>query len=255
MEITLNELLTKGKPLVIKNREYFETARYVEPFLERMSKYTDNFICNVKCPDTMTKTEDVLDQGFTRVWVQAVLPDEFGFYNHQQVVGFLYGIDVRKPVVKMYSGGLNMACLNLCLFNPSQLVCQELEPETPINYKPINDIINKEDEINKALTKLTNTVFTSSENNVNTSLGKWLRNSMHYSNEQGFGKVKLAASTILDAYKLLFEDEESPYFVPMNTETSMFNIYNSFTEIICNKDKDIMNTADKTLLLNKILTL
>ena len=40
MEIDLN-LLLKGKATKIKDREYFSTKQYIEPFLERMSKYTD----------------------------------------------------------------------------------------------------------------------------------------------------------------------------------------------------------------------
>ena len=39
MELTLNELLA-GKATRIKNREYFPTKAYVEPFLERVQKLT-----------------------------------------------------------------------------------------------------------------------------------------------------------------------------------------------------------------------
>ena len=57
MEISIDQLLS-GKATQIKNKEYYETARYVEPFLEKMSKLTDNFIINVKLPDQVTKTKD-----------------------------------------------------------------------------------------------------------------------------------------------------------------------------------------------------
>ena len=39
MEITVQELL-QGKPTIIKNKEFFQTRNYVEPFLEKMSKIT-----------------------------------------------------------------------------------------------------------------------------------------------------------------------------------------------------------------------
>ena len=42
MEIDLNTLL-QGKATIIKKKEYLPTEAYVTPFLERMSKYTNNF--------------------------------------------------------------------------------------------------------------------------------------------------------------------------------------------------------------------
>ena len=48
MEITINELL-KGKATRIKNKEYFPTRAYVEPFLDRVSKtLTDKFVIKVE---------------------------------------------------------------------------------------------------------------------------------------------------------------------------------------------------------------
>ena len=39
------------------------------------------------------------------------------------------------------------------------------------------------------------------------------------------------------------------------TNTDMFRIYNAFTELISNKDKDIMNECEKTLLVKDIIGL
>ena len=137
MELTLEQLL-QGKATKIKDKEFFTTKAYVEPFLERMSKFTKNFIINAKPADQVSLTpngdinfEDVV---FNRVWIQAILPDEYAYDNHKRVVSMLYALDSRKPVVKLYTGALNMACLNLCVFNPEALSVAELEPETAINY-------------------------------------------------------------------------------------------------------------------------
>ena len=43
-----------GKATVIKNREYLSTEVYVAPFLERMSKFTNDFI------DMLKQNEDKL---------------------------------------------------------------------------------------------------------------------------------------------------------------------------------------------------
>ena len=42
MKINIEDLL-KGKATIIKDREYLPTKSYVEPFLERMSKFTNDF--------------------------------------------------------------------------------------------------------------------------------------------------------------------------------------------------------------------
>lgn len=256
MELTLEEAL-KGKATRIKNKDYFETKAYLEPFIERMSKFTNDFRVNAILPDQITKTKtgeiDMDDITFNRLWIQAVLPGEFAFNNHQEVVGMVYGLDVKKPIVKIYRGGLNMACLNLCVFQPEELNVQELEPERPIDFSPIKRIMENTCEMKAYLERLDNTEFVRDKQSVERELGRWINNSILKSYDNGFGKVKLATSLIIDAYKNLFINEESDYFVEENTPVSMFTVYNSFTDQICNKDKDIMNKAEKTLLLKSIL--
>lgn len=259
MEIDLNTLL-QGKATIIKKKEYLPTEAYVTPFLERMSKYTNDFRIQARLPDqiSITKKEDLNleDTVFNRVWIQAVLPNEFSFNNHQEVIGMVYGLDTRKPIVKIYRGALNMACLNLCVFNPSFLEVHELEPESPINFRGLQSLMEQVSDIKSWLDRLSETFITYEENVINENLGLWVRNALSTSFDNGYGKVKLSASTAVDAYKLLYEKEDSPYFVKPGEATSMFNVYNAFTELISNTDtRDIMNKAEKTLLLKDILTL
>ena len=259
MEIDLNTLL-QGRATIIKKKEYLPTEAYVTPFLERMSKYTNDFRIQARLPDqiSITKKEDLNleDTVFNRVWIQAVLPNEFSFNNHQEVIGMVYGLDTRKPIVKIYRGALNMACLNLCVFNPSFLEVHELEPESPINFRGLQSLMEQVSDIKSWLDRLSETFITYEENVINENLGLWVRNALSTSFDNGYGKVKLSASTAVDAYKLLYEKEDSPYFVKPGEATSMFNVYNAFTELISNTDtRDIMNKAEKTLLLKDILTL
>ena len=259
MEIDLNTLL-QGKATIIKKKEYLPTEAYVTPFLERMSKYTNDFRIQARLPDqiSITKKEDLNleDTVFNRVWIQAVLPNEFSFNNHQEVIGMVYGLDTRKPIVKIYRGALNMACLNLCVFNPSFLEVHELEPESPINFRGLQSLMEQVSDIKSWLDRLSETFITYEENVINENLGLWVRNALSTSFDNGYGKVKLSASTAVDAYKRLYEKEDSPYVVKPGEATSMFNVYNAFTELISNTDtRDIMNKAEKTLLLKDILTL
>lgn len=259
MELTINELL-KGKATIIKGKKYFSTEAYVTPFLERMSKFTNNFKVQAKLPDqiSITKKEDLNleDTVFNRVWIQAIIPEEYSFDNHQEVIGLVYGLDTRKPVVKIYRGALNMACLNLCVFNPSFLNVQEIEPERPFNFKCIQTLMEQTSDIKTWLSKLSETEIPYDVRLINENLGSWVRHALIDSYDSGYGKVKLATSVAIDAYKLLYEKNDSSYFVNPGQSTTMFNVYNAFTELITNIDnRDILNKTEKTLLLKNILML
>lgn len=254
MEISLDTLL-QGSATTIKNKEYFPTRAYVEPFLERMQKYTNDFRVQVKLPNQLALNEDSPVNIYNRVIVQAVLPDDLVVDNHNQVVGMVYGIDVRKPVVKFYSGALDMVCTNLCVFSPDQLSCAGLEPEVAINYKPINNIMNSIEDTVKFIKKLKSTPFNCSYKNTSEKLGDWIKQCMNLTYDNGFGKVKIAASTPINAYKLLFEDKDSRYLIK-EPETDMYNIYGAFTQIFTDSMKrDIMNVCEKTLLAKLILNI
>lgn len=256
MEITIDELLA-GKGTRIKNNEYFPTAGYVEPFLERMSKFTNDFRVQVKLPDQITLTNEGNinkdDVTYNRVWIQAVLPDEYCFENHQEVIGMVYGLDVRKPIYKIYKGGLNMACTNLCIFNPDFLDIQEIEPETAVNFRSLERLMEQTDDMRVRLNNMFNMEIPYIETDIDQMLGKWVRNTIDQSYDKGFGKVKLATSTAIDAYKLLYCKKDSPYYVEPGQSTNMFNVYNAFTQLITDDDRDIVNKAEKTLLLQNIL--
>ena len=258
MEITIDDLL-KGKATKIKEKAFYETEAYVTPFLERMQRITSDFKVKVELPDqiTVTKKEDVDfdDITYNRVWIQGILPSDYDVENHQDVIGMVYGLDVRKPIVKFYRGGLNRACCNLCVFSPSYLHVQELEPSKAINFLGLDHIIDKSNEIKVFLDKLHSTPFSRDEQTINENLGLWVRNTLDMSYDNSISKAKLATSMAIDAYKLLFKDAKSPYFVNPGQNTDMFNVYNAFTELIINKDKDIMNECEKTLLVKDIIGL
>ena len=265
MEITIDQLL-KGKSTIIKGKEYLSTEAYVTPFLERMSKFTNDFQVQAQSPDqyTLTKNGDINleDITYNRVWVQAILPDEMNYPNHKESISMLYAIDTRKPVVKIFRSGINMACLNLCVFNPSYLHINSLEPESAIDFKCLKYLMEETNDVAMWLKKLENKEIPYDPVVVNENLGFWVDNPIERSYDNGFGKVKIATSTCIDAYKLLYKNEESPYYVKPGDTTNMFNVYNAFTELISNdgtiKDRqggDIINKAEKTLLLKDILQL
>lgn len=257
MELTIEQAL-QGLRTQIKGKEYYSTAAYVEPFLEKMSKYTSDFrVQGIMAPQISLTEEDEVNLEnavYNRMWIQAVMPSEYCFENHDEVIGMVYGLDVRKPVVKLYKGDLDRACTNLCVFSPSFLNIQELEPETAINYKPIDTIMKQTNDIKATLSKLESIEVPYKESIINENLGKWIRNSLDmYRSDKIGGKVKLATSTAIDAYKLLYEDKESRYYVGENS-TDLLNVYGAWTQCLTNESsKNFMNIADKTLLVSNIL--
>ena len=260
-EIQLNELLA-GRATRIKNRDYFQTAAYVEPFLDRVQKISKEIRVQVQLPTQITYTDNgdinTEDITYNRVLIEAILPDEYKFNDdpHRAVLGMVYGIDVRKPVVKFFKGQERMSCTNLCVFSPQLLSCQDLEPETQIDFKPLERIIEQTDDTATWLKKLIETEFDCSEHNVNESLGRWIRNCINYSFNNHYQPVKIACSTPIDAYKSLFEKEDDDYYIGLNGNTSMYQIYNAFTQVLTDgMKKDPFNIFEKTLLVKDILDL
>ena len=256
MELTLEQLL-RGKQTRIKNKEYFPTAAYVEPFINRVSKLTNDFRIQAVLPNQITYTNDgeinLEDQTFNRVWIQAVLPDDYPIPNHNNVIGMVYGLDVRRPVFKVYRGGLNQACTNLCVFSNDCLTCQEIESETPIDFRCVDRIIELVDDTAKMIRTLQNIEFNTDERLINENLGKWVRNCIDCSYDVGFGKVKIATSAPVEAYKYLFKDEDSGYYIG-KTGGNMYDVYGAMTQTITDGLKrDIMNQVEKSLLVQSIL--
>lgn len=261
-EISIKELLD-GRATRIKSKDYYPTAAYVEPFLERVQRLTKELRVQVQLPNQITytangdiNTEDIT---YNRVLIEAILPDEYKFNDdpHRAVIGMVYGIDVRKPVVKFFKGQERMSCTNLCVFSPQLLTCQDLEAETAIDFKPLDRIIEQTDDTASWLRKLIETDFNCATQNVNESLGKWIRNCINYSFDNHYGKAKLAVSTPIDAYKLLFEKGDNEYYAGIDSgNISMYQVYNAFTQVLTDgMKKDPFNIFEKTLLLKDILSL
>lgn len=257
MEISLNELMV-GKPTIIKNKQYLSTKAYIEPFVDRMSKFTNDFTVQVKTPDQITTSGNNKDLTFNRVLIQALLPKSYYEEdNHQQVVGMLYGLDVKTPIVKIYKGGLNMACTNLTVFSPDFLNVQEIEPEIPINFSAVNELMEKQDNLAIMIKKLkNNSISADSFEQKYEHLGRWIDFTLRESYNANYGKIKIASSTPIDVYKDLFIDSDSPYFIPNGLDVSLFNVYNAFTDIICNDNgKDLMTKYEKCVLISRMLGL
>lgn len=254
MEITLEQLYA-GKATRIKEKEYFTTEQYVTPFIDRMSKFTDNFTIQVKPADQISLNKDgevnFENIVYNRVWVEAQLPGEYAMEGHTQSVSLLYALDTRKPIYKIFKNTIRQACLNMCVFNPEMLSVRELEPETAMEYTFVNQVMELTDNTKVMLENLSNNYI--KRNDLFDNLGHWVDRCISSKFNSGFGTVKLAESTAIDAYKKLVIDEKSDYYIPEG-DICMFDAYNAFTDIITHdKGRDIVNKFEKIYLVKDIL--
>ena len=244
MELTMEQML-QGKATRIKDKEYFTTEAYVLPFIERVSKLTDSFIIQAKPADQISLTKEgeinFDDVIYNRVWIQGVLPDEFAFDNHKRVISMLYALDTRKPLVKFYTGALNMALPALYINS---------EPESAINYSFLRNAMSITEDIGVTLKRLSEMEF--KRDDIFADLGHWVDNCIRAKINNGFGNIKLTESAPIDVYKDLFYDEKSKYYTE-DDRVDGFTVYNAFTDLITQDKRDLVNKFEKTLLIKDIM--
>lgn len=243
MEIT--ELL-EGKATEIKGKEYPATKEIVQPFIDAVTPFTDDFRIKAVAPQQIT-IGDEKDQTYNRVLIEAVFPNSFDVDDHQLCVGFIYGLDVRKPIAKIYRGRINSACTNLSVFSPDDLVVSKV---SNIDYTNVKRLAEHTDDFAVTIKALKEQYI--EQEKVHEKLGKMVDLSMTYAYETNHGKFRLPPKWILDAYRNVYIESNNPYYVKAPQESSLFNFYNAVTQSITD-DKDILNRYEKTLVVNMIV--
>jgi len=249
-QISIAELLT-GKSTLIKGKQYLSTKDYVDPFIQEMSKYTNDFRVKIKLPDQMTGNTEDTDITYNRVLIEAVLPSDHSIEKHDEVIGLLYGLDIRKPIYKTYRGYLNQACTNLSVFDPTWLNVSELKPLEGMKFdvKSMLELPNSFENSIKVLKKAT------IERNVMPEyLGRCIDKSLRDTYFNGIQSVKISPNVAIEAYKSLVLDVDSKYYIPETQAITAFDIHEAFTQIITDDDKDILNRFEKTMLINKFIS-
>jgi hypothetical protein len=249
VEIALSELIA-GKATVIKNKDYLSTKEYVTPFMDSMAKITNDFKIQVKLPDQMTGSGEDVDKTYNRVLIEAILPEAHDVDGHQEVIGFLYGLDVRKPVAKIYRGYLNKACLNLAVFTPTWMEVEELKPGEGIKFDAAR-MLEKTSNFKAKVEKLKKEFLDPIQ--AKHKLGGWVDTVLRSSYDNGVHNVRVSPNMPIEAYKSLYIDTESQYYVQPGKQASMFDVYNAFTQVITDDERDFINKFEKTMMVNRLL--
>lgn len=249
-EITIAELL-EGKSTLIKGKQYLSTKDYVDPFLQEMSKYTNDFRVKIKLPDQMTGDVTNTDTTYNRVLIEAVMPSDSRIDGHDEVIGLLYGLDIRKPIYKTYKGYLNSACTNLSVFNPQWLNVAELKPLEGIKFD-VKGLLQLPNSFEYDLKALKKRVI--DRDDMQPLLGKWVDLSLRNDYYNGIQNVKISPNVAIEAYKSLLLDSNSKYYIPESKEITAFDAHEALTQIVTDDSKDILNRFEKTMLINKFLS-
>jgi hypothetical protein len=251
MQISLNELF-KGKQTTIKDKNYLSTKDYVDPFIKKMNKYTNNFKIRAIEPNQNTYNDVGKDVTYNRVLVEAILPKESTIDNHDEVIGFLYGLDIKTPVAKIYRGYINQACTNLTVFNPEWIEVQEISEMMPLKYN-IDSLLEYTSDFRNRIDKLKNTIIPRKE--LEGRLGSWVDYCLKSEYNNDLHVVKLSPNLPIKGYKSLVIDAESEYYVNVDEDPSLFQIYNSMTQLITDDKKDIISHFEKTIMINNMLNI
>lgn len=227
MEITLSKLL-EGKPTIIKGKEFFATKDYVQQFIDEMSKYTDKFIINVQEPSQVILTNNTNDTTYNRVWIQAIMPSSMEDLN--EIYHFVYGLDMRTPVYKIFRS------YGPCVFNTEWITINKLEGESAPKYSVKNIMEYTNDVI--PIVKKMKSIFLDSDKR-HSFLGELIEKSMLYEYNNIGGKTKLSPSLVIKAYESVYMDSSSNFYVGDTEESSVWNYFSAFADILKDDKKDI----------------
>lgn len=252
MEISIDKLL-EGRSTIIKGKEYNDTKSYILPFVEKFSSYTDDFRAKVISPSQLSVSVDgTVDQVYNRVMIEAVSPIT---HDLAEVIGMVYALDVRYPVAKFFKGIKdNMEGGQLYIDNTSNIVYSDIVPETPIDYTPLNRLSDKKIDTMDWMDTLKTKDFNCSNDNINYSLGQWIRFALNIERKTDYGMIKIGYQDIVSGYKYLFEDEDSLYYKNLGGHREYYDIYSAMSNVVYN-GRDIFNIPEKTILLKQILSI
>ena len=246
MEITL-DLLFKGKPTVIKDKEFLSTKEYVSSFLKEMAKFTDKFIINVTLPSQITITNKEEDLTFNKVWIQALLPTKDTL---QECINLVYALDVKKPCYKIFRTYVVEG--RHFVFNKTWLKTGEIKPGEIFKVSA-QELMELENPINIIVEKLSKTFL--SDDKKYDLLGQLVEKSMMYEYDSISGKVKLSPNNVIKAHEAVYLDTTSKLYKD-NQEATVYDFYSALLDQ--NKDgyrKDILNVFEKSYLAGQLLNL
>ncbi len=224
---------------------------YVDPFVQAVSKLTDNFSVTVT-DDVVNANEDgSTNVAYARVLVEARLPEQYSLIGRDDKtsldskIGLIYALNTNKPIMKTFAGKDVRACTNLTIFNADHLYSQEMTANIASVYKKAQSygeqVEQELEEFRKSFEKLDTTIFTKGQQ-LDEVVGRMLRHA--------FKSPKLGHTVITQGVRELY-DKNSTYALNKEGNTTAWNLYNAITSFI--GKSEFTDKAQKTILLSNMM--
>lgn len=218
-------------------------AQVLEPVFSVLDSHVVNYNCHVQEPTRQAvEATGVAEYKIAdRVLIEAVLDDNVHQVDndvYRTVIGVLYAHDVQKPIIKMYLGFENHACLNLSVFNSIDIAQKEFAA-TDFNtiYENIPMFLDKIEQRKEQLREATE--FLMLEQLSGDSLHKVI-------GEVGIKAYKTIA--MKNHYSQMIDNlvnSKSRYF-KQSGEYTRYDLYQAMTDSI-DKNSIIATRPDKVL--------
>jgi hypothetical protein len=252
-QLTLNEVLESKIFVNSSAGTIFKSPKdYIEPFIDSISGITSDF--TVQAVDGSINANDELDfnKAFSRVLIEANLPkDKYSYLGNNDrdtldsKIGFIYALDLGKPIMKVFAGKDVRACTNLTIFDAEHLYSQEMTGNINSIYKKATEYANNiEKDLEEFLKKMNILINSRYEGSKLDELnGRMIKAALK--------KPKLGTTPILSAIKDIY-DPKSVYSIDkVDKSISGWTYYNAVTENL--KKADIVDRSLKTVLLSEII--
>jgi hypothetical protein len=204
--MTVQELFDT-KAYVKQGITYQTPKQLLDPFISKMSKYTDKFIVKTSEKVTNANEDESINEAFGRVLIQTDFSgnDMDGMYKN---VGVVYSVDSLKPIIKVYTGTIVSACTNMTVFNADHVFSGDLGAGTgrPLDYldEYLTGMEKTLDAYRATKAHLLGDIY--SKERVHDFLGGLL--------EFSIKNKALGTTAVMSAAKSLYDNSSKYYFNP-----------------------------------------
>ena len=239
--LTIDDVFN-SKTYVKGERNYRTPKEYLEPFMEKIQEIAPDINVQVSGKIQNAEEDRTINTAYSRIMIEAsnIKLKSEGIYP---TFGIIIGLDIQKPVYKLYEGTTVSACTNLCIFNANNLFAGDIFDGLSEGYDRLGTWV---DNYKETFGKNLDTFKRLEEVQLSKAeLQQRLGDLLKFSIENPY----LGTTPVVLAAKELY-NPNSMYHIDENEGTTDWNLYNAVTAYLSNKT-DILDKASKTLLLSK----
>lgn len=239
--LTIDDVFN-SKTYVKGERNYKTPREYLEPFIEKIQNIAPDIKVRTSGIVQNAEEDRTINTAYSRILIEASkerLQSEGLF----PTFGIIIGLDIQKPVYKIYEGTTVSACTNLCVFNQNNMFTGSIFDGLSEGYDRLGTWVSNYENTfgqNLDIYKRLESVQLGKDE-LKQRLGELLK----FSIENSY----LGTNPVVLAAKELFNPNSS-YSIEKDGSSTDWNLYNAVTAYLSSKS-DILDKASKTLLLSK----